>query len=215
MNKLFLLPIVTLALAASSCTKHDVLNHTPSEDADPLYVNFNAYTGRSKATSTTAETFKEFYVYGYQGINASDEPLNWDTSSPKLLMKDEKVTKASNNVWQTASLNPWPAKGTHVQFFAFSPAASTESGIEYVKDDGSKERPALSFTAKTDVAQQVDLLYAQSDEMSAAAAGSHSKVFLNFTHALTKVKFSAKVQPKQRAYISEISLHNLGSKGSF
>ncbi|MGL5981514.1 MAG: hypothetical protein ACRCZY_11710, partial [Phocaeicola sp.] len=34
-------------------------------------------------------------------------------------------------------------------------------------------------------------------------------------HALTKVKFSAKVQPNQALYLSELSLHNLGSEGSF
>ncbi|MGL5979854.1 MAG: fimbrillin family protein, partial [Phocaeicola sp.] len=211
MSKKFLLPIVALALAASSCTKHDVIGHNQAGFVDPTLVNFSAYAGKSRAASTTAETFKDFYVYGYQG--ESTDAIDWKSDKPTLLMDNVKVTK-TGDVWEAVSPTPWPAEGTHVQFFAFSPAASDASGIGYAKDQITHE-PVLSFTAQTKVDEQVDLLYAQSKEMEAAATGTHSKVDLTFTHALTKVKFSAKVQPNQELFISELSLHNLGSKGSF
>ncbi|MGL5981538.1 MAG: fimbrillin family protein [Phocaeicola sp.] len=215
MSNRFLLPIVALVLVISGCTKHDVLGHNDSEAADPTIVNFNASLASLKGETTTKDSFKEFYMYAYQGAKGSDTSMSWGTDSPKPLMDSEKVTKGSDNAWQSASLTPWPAEGTHVQFFAFSPAASDASGIKYIKDGTSEHKPALGFTAKTDVADQVDLLYAQSTEMVTAATGKHDKVNLKFTHALTKVKFSAKVQPNQELYISELSLHNLGSKGRF
>ncbi|MGL5957840.1 MAG: fimbrillin family protein, partial [Phocaeicola sp.] len=214
MNKKFLLPIVALALAASSCTKHDVIGHNQSKFVDPTLVNFSAYAGKSRAESTTAETFKEFQVYSYRGELGTDAPIVWSSDKPTLSMDNVKVTK-TGDTWEAASPTPWPSKGTHVQFFAFSPAASDASGISYKKDEQSGYKPALNFTAQTDVAKQVDLLYAQSGEMKAAATSEHNKVELTFTHALTKVKFSAKVQPNQELYLSELSLHNLGSKGSF
>ncbi|MGL5979796.1 MAG: fimbrillin family protein [Phocaeicola sp.] len=215
MSKRFLLPIVALALVISGCTKHDVLGHTDSEAADPTIVSFNASLASLKGVTTTKDSFKEFFMYAYQGAKGSDTSMSWGTDSPKPLMDSEKVTKGSNNAWQTASSTPWPAEGTHVQFFAFSPAASDASGIKYIKDGSSGHKPALGFTAKTDVADQVDLLYAQSTEMVTAATGKHNKVNLKFTHALTKVKFSAKVQPNQELYLSELSLHNLGQEGHF
>ncbi|MGL5980586.1 MAG: fimbrillin family protein, partial [Phocaeicola sp.] len=157
--------------------------------------------------------FKEFQVYGYRGEIGADASIAWDSEKPTLLMDNVKVTK-TGDAWETVSPTPWPTAGTHVQFFAFSPAASAESGIGYAKDKITHE-PALSFTAQTKVDKQVDLLYAQSKEMEAAATGAHSKVNLTFTHALTKVKFSAKVQPNQELYLSGLSLHNLGKEGSF
>ncbi|MGL5958963.1 MAG: fimbrillin family protein, partial [Phocaeicola sp.] len=210
MSKKFLLPIVALALAASSCTKHEVIGHNQAGFVDPTLVNFSAYAGKSRAESTTAKTFKEFQVYGYRGVSGADASIVWDSEKPTLVMDNVKVSK-TGDIWEAASPTPWPAEKTHVQFFAFSPAAS---GIGYAKDQATN-KPVLSFTAQTDVTKQVDLLYAQSKEMKAAATGGHAKVDLTFTHALTKVKFSAKVQPKQELFISELSLHNLGSKGSF
>ncbi|MGL5979566.1 MAG: fimbrillin family protein, partial [Phocaeicola sp.] len=136
-----------------------------------------------------------------------DTPLVWSADSPTSLMTNETVTKGSDGVWTTASSTPWPAEDTHAQFFAFSPAESAT----YVKSD----TPALHFTTNADVAQQVDLLYAESAEVTTAASGTHKKVALDFTHALTKFRFSAKVQPNQKLYISSISLHNLSSEGNF
>ncbi|MGL5980783.1 MAG: fimbrillin family protein, partial [Phocaeicola sp.] len=163
----------------------------------------------SRAASTTAETFKDFYVYGYQGT----PDITWESGKPTLLMDSVKVIK-TGDVWEAVSPTPWPAAGTHVQFFAFSPAEGAASGIGYANDE-TTNKPVLSFTAQTDVTKQVDLLYAQSGEMEAAATGEHKKVELAFIHALTKVKFSAKVQPNQKLFISELSLHNLGKGGSF
>ncbi|MGL5959054.1 MAG: fimbrillin family protein, partial [Phocaeicola sp.] len=208
MNKKFFLPVVALALAANGCTKHDVLDH--SDDVNPLYVNFSASIGAQNGEDTTADSFKEFCVYGYQGESGVDTPLVWNLDSPTSLMTNETVTKGSDEVWTTASSTPWPAEDTQVQFFAFSPAA----GATYLKNSQSNHTPALHFTANKDVTQQVDLLYAESAEMGAAASGNHKKVALNFTHALTKFRFSAKVQPNQKLYISSISLHNLAGEGS-
>ncbi|MGL5979569.1 MAG: hypothetical protein ACRCZY_01580, partial [Phocaeicola sp.] len=78
MSKKFLLPVVALALAASSCTKHDVIGHNQSGFVDPTLVNFSAYAGKSRAASTTAETFKDFYVYGYQGT----PDITWESGKP-------------------------------------------------------------------------------------------------------------------------------------
>ncbi|MGL5979567.1 MAG: fimbrillin family protein [Phocaeicola sp.] len=211
MNKKIFLLVIALVLAASGCTKHDVLGHSHVEVADPIYVNFDPRLDSQKSVTTTANNFSEFCVYGYQGINASDEPLNWDTSSPLLLMDSETVIKDNGGVWKTESFVLWPDKNTHVQFFAFSPVGSAT----YIKNSESGNKPALSFTANTDVTEQFDLLCAESEEIKTAVSGSHKMVPLAFTHALTKVRFSARVQQNQKLFISELSLHNLGSEGRF
>ncbi|MGL5938570.1 MAG: fimbrillin family protein, partial [Phocaeicola sp.] len=223
MIKKILLSIAALALVASSCTKHDVIDHNQSGFVDPVLINFSASTdestgastdestGESRAASTTAESFKDFSVYGYQGESTSE--IVWSADSPAPLMDNLRVLKTKNE-WKASYPTPWPAEGTQVQFFAFSPAASSASGIKYAKDEVT-HKPLLTFTAKTNVADQVDLLCSQSAELVAAAEGAHEKVDLTFTHALTKVKFSAKVQPNQALYLSELSLHNLGQEGSF
>ncbi|MGL5979344.1 MAG: hypothetical protein ACRCZY_00410, partial [Phocaeicola sp.] len=96
MNKKFFLPVVALALAASGCTKHDVLDHSDSDDANPLYVNFSASIGAQNGEATTADSFKEFCVYGYQGESGVDTPLVWSADSPTSLMTNETVTKGSD-----------------------------------------------------------------------------------------------------------------------
>ncbi|MGL5957410.1 MAG: fimbrillin family protein, partial [Phocaeicola sp.] len=168
MIKKILLPVAALALVASSCTKHDVIDHNQSGFVDPVLINFSASTdestGESRAASTTAESFKDFSVYGYQGESTSE--IVWSADSPAPLMDNVRVLKTKNE-WKASYPTPWPAEGTQVQFFAFSPAASSASGIKYAKDEVT-HKPLLTFTAKTNVADQVDLLCSQSAELVAA-----------------------------------------------
>ncbi|MGL5979568.1 MAG: fimbrillin family protein [Phocaeicola sp.] len=207
MIKKILLPVVAWLLVASGCTKHDVLGNNHLGVVDPTLVNFSASVIAVKGATTTADSFNEFCTYGYQGVSELDMPLVWDADSPSSLMVNETVTKRSDGRWVTASSTPWPAENTHVQFFAFSPVG----GAIYAKSD----TPALHFRANEEVSQQVDLLYAESAEITTEESGSHKKVALDFMHALTKFRFSAKVQPNQKLFISSISLHNLASEGIF
>ncbi|MGL5979798.1 MAG: hypothetical protein ACRCZY_02765, partial [Phocaeicola sp.] len=96
MSKRFFLPVVALALAASGCTKHDALGHNDSESVDPTIINFSASVAVPNAETTTADSFKEFCVYGYQGESGVDTPLVWSADSPTSLMTNETVTKGSD-----------------------------------------------------------------------------------------------------------------------
>ncbi|MGL5937705.1 MAG: fimbrillin family protein [Phocaeicola sp.] len=214
MGKKFLTAIAAFILVVSSCSKHDAIDNHQDEVVDSTSIKFDAFVGDFTAPALE-NSFNDFRVYGYQGKSGVDEEMTWSIDSPNSLMENMAVTKGSDGVWKTASSTFWPAEETHVQFFAFSPTASAGSGIEYLKSSESGHIPALRFTVNEDQAKQVDLLCAESAELVTAEAIKDKRVELKFTHALTKLKFSANVQPKQRLYISHLSLHNLGSKGSF
>ncbi|MGL5979836.1 MAG: fimbrillin family protein [Phocaeicola sp.] len=214
MSKKILFSVVALALAASSCTKHDVPNQNQSEVTDPTLIYFSASAMDSKIIPTTESTFDTFYVYAYQGVSGQDIPLVWADESPSHLMGREQVSKVKG-VWKTSSLTPWPTQNTRVQFFAFYPVDNPSAGLEYVKNADSENKPVIKFKVNKDVGKQLDFLYAGTSEITSSTPGTHVKVPLIFTHALTKVKFSAKVQEGQTLYLSELTLCNLALEGTF
>ncbi|MGL5980502.1 MAG: fimbrillin family protein [Phocaeicola sp.] len=206
MRKKLLLPMAALLLAGSGCTQHDLLSSNHQATGDN--ISFHGYTGKTeKAIPTTDETFNTFRVYAYKGEN--NDEIVW--SSPTTLMKDMEVIKGSN-VWEATAPTPWPADGTKVQFFAFSPKAESEK-IDYNEPVGTY--PTLTMVTSTNIDNQQDLLFAQTAEFAVTKKGeNYDPVQLNFKHALSKFRFSAKVQPNQKLLIKEVSIHNLSSTGT-
>ncbi|MGL5979965.1 MAG: fimbrillin family protein, partial [Phocaeicola sp.] len=207
MRKKLLVPIAALLLASSGCTKHDLLSN--NLQATGNNVSFHAYTGKTgKITPTTDKTFNTFRVYAYQG--ATD--ISW--ADPTKLMTDVEVIKGTN-AWEATAPTPWPAEGTNVQFFAFSPKAEAiEGGSTITYNAPAGNFPTLTMTTATNVEKQQDLLFAQTNKFPTAAKDKHQKVSLNFKHALSKFRFSAKVQPNQILFIDSVSICNLSNTGT-
>ncbi|MGL5979769.1 MAG: fimbrillin family protein, partial [Phocaeicola sp.] len=206
MRKKLLAPMAALLLAGSGCTQHDLLSNNHQTTGND--ISFHAYAGKSgKTTPTTSETFDTFRVYAYQGENT--DKIDW--TNPTKLMMDMEVVKGANG-WEATAPTPWPAVGTKVQFFAFSP--KKEFGkIGYIDNQGTY--PTLSFVASTNIDEQQDLLFAQTEEFDVEKTGdAYAPVQLNFKHALSKFRFSAKVQPNQILFIDNVSICNLSTTGT-
>ena len=102
----------------------------------------------------------------------------------------------------------WPKTG-YLSFFAISPA-SVESAI-------SEGKVTLTYTADTNPANQVDLLYsdwATGKNSSTGAVGGYAGVDISFNHALSVVKFAFKgtsAEVASNIQITDVVLTNVNS----
>lgn len=204
--KSLLLYLGAATLLMASCTSEQ----SPSVNiADASVIDFDVYTSKvaSRAASTTNSTFTEFTVYGYQ----DDASIDWSTA-PSELMSDITVSRSEggdDDSWTTSSSVLWPDEDTYVLFYGYSPgSAATYSAAITVG-------PSLAFTQSTTNADQSDLLVAKSDNIVALADGLNSRVPLTFTHALSKISFTAKVSSNLKVYITSVSIEGINSEGSY
>ncbi len=203
MKKILTLSALAIALMAS-CTKNNVDDNNPSSNR---LVKFSPYLGKdTKAVSTTDATFNTFVAYGYQGADAS-AAIDWNTT-PKTLVNAVNVTK-NGAKWETDKIILWPAEGTKTEFYGYSPADKATYSVT------ASKMPSLSFTAKTDIAEQTDLLVGTSGEVVAPEKLTPKAVGMTFKHALSKISVKAMVSNDQKAYISSIELGNLGSAANY
>ena len=77
----------------------------------------------------------------------------------------------------------WPGAASHMRFFAYAPVDNSNYQLSGETEKGA---PTLTVTVPSDVADQEDLLVAASDELK---GDNESAVSLNFSHALTAVRF--------------------------
>lgn len=184
------------ALAITSCTQNEEIE-APAQKAE---ISFKTVVNKtSRATPTINAKFDNFKVYAYNTGNdalATVTTLNTTTFMPGVNVEK----KGSPLAWTIDGTYYWPATAK-VQFFAYSPMASTAlTGWE-----AAGKYPSFSYTINA-VDTQEDLVIAQAidkDKATHATAG----VDLSFKHILTQVNFSAKGETDGYTYtISSIKI---------
>lgn len=161
--------MAALSVAALTACNNDEVMEVNRGRGITFQVETKAAT---RATATTTNTIKDFKVWGY-------------TDGGSALMNALKVT-GGNGSWTYGDPIFWPNKGA-VDFAAISPSENF-GGTASV---ASTDKKITGFTAATDAASQVDLLYALTTGQKRADHES-SSVTLNFRHALSQIVFKAK-----------------------
>ena len=136
----------------------------------------NDVTSKTKGTEVNASTFYgNFGLYGYTYDSEKTWADNGNSLQPTI--SNEKI--ANGSAWTSSSY--FPGKTKRMAFFAYAPY--TTDGINVTDGKGA---PKLTYTIKSNVSEQKDLLVAQSVDVE----GNASTVALDFKHALTAVKFA-------------------------
>lgn len=166
-KSLFMMGVAAMALA--SCTQNEVLNV-----ADSRAIGFDAFVGKSTRVTedVTLDKLQSFELYGWRS----------GTDGDKQIFANQEVTN-SNGSCTYSPLQYWEAGYTY-NFEAIAP-----------KHDGTK----VNFTAAKDGGTInftndgiTDLIYAKATEvtMGETISDAPSPVSLNFSHLLSRVRFT-------------------------
>ncbi|MCE5174022.1 MAG: fimbrillin family protein [Bacteroidales bacterium] len=206
-RSIFLLGLA--AFAMTSCTQEE---NTAGGTGNVNAISFGTFVGKAtKGTPVTGIDFPvdgDFLVIGYN----TSSTLTAATAYPNFMR--QTVTKTDASTYSYFPLRYWPSTG-YVSFFAVFPAgvstitpAAVSSAIATL--------PAVSYAVNTDPVKQADLMLASAvNKTSADGTASFS-----FTHALTKIGFTAKLAADYGANgtyirITSISLKNVAGTGDF
>lgn len=143
-----------------------------------------------------------------------DYASGWGTGQPLSFMKNEMVM-GSGSTWTTSEGYFVPSRDKALKFFAYYPYESdvTKKPLVFTDPTEAFSSPGFTYTMPTDAEDQVDLMYAVSDEMRADNQGKLGTVHLQFHHLLTALTISA--NGNEEGTITKVTLKNLYPTGEF
>ena len=160
------------------------------------------------AVLTRATPVKTATLYESIGVLAAafNEPWSETLYRPDY-MYDVEVTKASS--WTTSY--HWPTLTGGIRFFAYAPYHGEGIVLSNKTKAGS---PTITYTVPADVADQKDLLFANSiyTTPTGTLKNANNAAPLTFNHALTAVRFVCG-NDMQGGTVKSVSLKNVCSKG--
>lgn len=182
------------------------------DDAEPLYLH-TLYTDSiaspssstdlpSRATPVTGDNMYESF-----GVSAYCYSDSWDETKLPNYFYNVTATKQGDS-YGLAEKYFWPGSSHKLKFFAYAPIDNPQ----YLYSESTQAgAPTINVTIPGDVAQQQDLLVAQTGELTADPG---SAVPLPFNHALTAVKFVCGDDMKE-GIVKSITLRNVYSTGTY
>jgi len=205
-KSIFLVGLATLALA--SCSQEESVT---GSDSSLNAISFGTFVEKAtKGTPVTGTTFPtdgDFLVIGY----STSSTLTAAAAYPNFMRQTVTYDGTSYNY---SPLRYWPSSG-YVSFFAVSPA-SVSTITPAAVSTATAALPAVSYAVDTDPVDQVDLMLASAVNKTSA----DGTVAFTFTHALTKIGFTAKLAADYGANgtyirINSISLKNVAGTADY
>lgn len=192
-----------------TATATEVLTLRGETEADTLFIHSSVSEtmGSPEAGQTRAAPVDDMSTYGAFGVFGYSYTGSWTESLTPNLMYNVQIQQ-QGSVWAPSSVYYWPGAGKKVKFFAYAPYNGTGLTLPSSTAIGT---PVLSYTVPAAVADQKDLLVAQSAELP----GDQSTAApLTFNHALTAIKFvvGSDMLPGK---ITSISLKGVYGNGTY
>ena len=191
-KSMFIVALAAMSLA--SCSNDEVL------DIQKTGVQFSVVADKaSRGTVVTTNDIAQFAVYGFnadgnmfmEGANGAGKEINKETTGD--------VSK-----WVYSPTQFWPTEAA-IDFYSIHPAT-------VLMDKTNKK--IVDYTVSTNVANQVDLLYALN--LGCTKDNSTSGVPVNFRHALAQIVFKAtNTNPNLKVDIQGVKVVKVNSKGTF
>ena len=212
MYKKFFMGIAAVAaLTLVSCSSDD-LNSLSDNSSKNEAISFDGYLGRSAVAvngsrgSVLDKPALQSAGFGVFGNYSSTE----DETFGFNLFKNQKVTGTTSNgstTWTYGDVKYWPSTG-HIDFWAYAP-----HDTKYDEDNALKGSK-INFIVESNVAEQKDLLWANAKNKTIKnIAADGNKVKFHFTHALSRLGFTVKLngKPSTDATITLKSIKLAGS----
>lgn len=205
------------ALVLAGCSQND---SATSEGSASNAVGFSTFVQKAtKGTPVTGVAFPvdgDFLVLGYNtGVTTLDASVTAATVAPNFMR--QTVTQTASGVYTYTPLRYWPSTtGSMISFFAVSPASVKSSVTPTDISTTPGALPVVTYAVPADPVKQVDLMLASAiDKKQTDGATAFS-----FTHALTKIGFTAKLASNYGTAgtyirINNISLTNVAGTGVF
>ena len=201
MNKTFRLAAATMAIALTACTQNEVLQDASSGNP----IGFGTYAGQSTKAGASYVKNTQFANDSEFGVMAYKTTGNWANTASPNFMCNQKV-KIEGGACTYKPMRYWPLS-SKISFLAYYPyvdgssGSSSSTGLVIKKSadteytENSTGLPIATFTVKDEVNKQVDFMYTvlnDAKDCSKEVNGA-KPIELKFKHALTRVKFQAKL----------------------
>lgn len=194
MNNKLIYGAALSALALTACSNEDLVQGPTDTNAISFAVTNGATTRAAQShcnTNLPGEFLVSAQFHGQTGF---------------YFEKDRAVRNGSSTTYTTNPERWWPEEGT-LDFHAW-----TNDDNTYAFNEAENKAQFVNFAPKTDVKQQLDLLY--------GVAMDHSRdkgnVKLNFRHALSQIVFSARSEATTyNVKVNAISIGHLNNQGTF
>ena len=175
------------ALAIAGCSNNETVDINRGDAIAFRTVAENM----TRSTVESTNTLSAFKVWGF--------------TDDKTLMSGVEVTKKDGN-WTYANTQFWPE--SMVDFYSVAPAGTAVNIT-------AESQKIENFTVDTDVAKQVDLLYAVNKDCTKEANGENG-VAVNFRHALSQIVFKAKnTNENLKVTVKGVEVVNVVNGGTF
>lgn len=191
----------------TGCTRQQVIDQSIHGA-----IAFETHIGKN-SKAATQDAFNEGDTFMATCIVTDDR---WDdpTQTPtpyRVLMSDVEVTKGAA-AWSYGEPIYWQRERYH-SFFGYSPR-----NIKHSKLTVENGVPELTYAPTTTALQQQDLLVSKAQFNKQYSEGSDNKVKFEFVHALSQVKFSARLAydniTNKDAVITGITINAIMGKGA-
>lgn len=212
-----------LLWSLSGCEKH------PEEDTPRPAGKMIEFFARSNNASTRAAdghpidgtafpNNQSFGVYAYQTGFSETNPVEFfkNPETSAVAFNNTRITKdGSGNVDYTPKVR-WPDFGTgkHLRFFAYYPYNHANVSIAQAP---AAEQVDMTYTLPGDPSQHIDLMYWMSPQIEASV----NQVEVDFNHALTRLRFEARLVPPPTGFpagtsvkITRIEIKNASTRGT-
>lgn len=146
-----------------------------------------------------------------------DKDEDWGNGHALNFMYNEMVI-GSGNSWTTSEGYFVPSNAYKLKFFAYYPYfddvnTGTTPLVMYGDNTSAYAAPSFTYTMPTNAEDQLDLMYAISDEVRADAQGKLGTVHMNFHHLLTAI--TIKATGSVEGTIKRVTLKKLYPAGEF
>lgn len=189
-----LLILAAVAFVASSCTKTEVIEDTPTKG-----INFSAYT--AKPTRTAQEDVTNSTLNSFEVTAIGNGATYFDN-----------VTFRKSTVWESNPEYFWPAFA--LNFYAYNtPLSATASFRRNITTSGQ----TLVVKPSPELANQEDLVAAYAGGKTEGNVTSDTKSLeITFNHYLTQVVVKAKCSnPLYSVLVDGVKLANMADEGTY
>lgn len=189
-----LLILAAVAFVASSCTKTEVIEDTPTKG-----INFSAYTAkptRAAQEDVTTGNLTQFEVTAF-----GNGAIYFDN-----------VTFTKSRVWESETKYFWPA--FPLTFYAYN--TPTQVGTTFTRTI-DKDQQELFVAPNAELAKQEDLVAAYAkDKKEGDATSTERSLPIRFNHYLTQVIVNAKnSSTTYKVVVDSVKLANLAGDGTY
>lgn len=230
MDKKFVMGIAAMAaLTLVSCSSDDLDSFSDNSSKNEA-ISFDGYLGRSavavngtrgsvvdlNALKISSESDKKgFGVFGYYNSSVTDHSSAPEQSFDANLFNNEQVTCPKDGAdWSYTPLKYWPAQG-HIDFLAYAPYGAG-TALKKTTETESKNTSCIDFTVSETIANQIDLLWANAENMTKDKLSSteKNKVTFKFAHALSRLGYKVKLNKAVSESEATITLKRITLAGS-